>query len=87
MLKVTDNTPRVTLLLTLNLYCPNDAEVRKLATSLEEIPGIDKALKTPIIDVEPPKLEAILENVFLTLVGQIETPCKHAMLIQIATGR
>ena len=59
----------------------------QLAASLEDIPGIDKALKTPIIDVEIPKLEAILENVVLTLVGEIETPCKHAMLVQIVTGR
>ena len=59
----------------------------QLAAFLEDIPGIDKALKTPIIDVEISKLEAILENVVLTLVGEIEPPCKHAMLVQIVTGR
>lgn len=60
---------------------------KDLADSLQDIPGIVTALERPIIDMETRKLERILENVVLALVGKIEAPCKHAMLIQIVTGR
>ncbi len=60
---------------------------QKLASALERIPGMARSLKTPITDVTPQKLVASLERVILTIVDEVAVPCKHAMLVQVITGK
>ncbi len=45
------------------------------------------ALKTPITDATPQKLVASLERVILSIVTEVAAPCKHAMLVQVITGK
>ncbi len=60
---------------------------QKLASALEGIPGMALSLKTPVTDVTPQKLVASLERVILSIVDDVATPCKHAMLVQVIAGK
>ena len=59
----------------------------RIANNLEKIPGIEKALKTPIIDVDQAKVVAIMERVILSLEKEVPTECKDSLLVQTITGR
>ncbi len=59
----------------------------RIAKNLESIPGIEKALKTPIIDVDQPKVVTVMERVILSLEKEVPKQCKDSLLVQTITGR
>ncbi len=59
----------------------------RIADNLKNIPGIEKALETPIIDVEQSKMVAVMERVILSLEKSVPTGCKDSLLVQIITGK
>ena len=58
-----------------------------LANTLKEIPGIEKALKSPIIDVDQSKVVTVIERVILSLENEVPAECKDSLLVQIITGK
>ncbi len=64
-----------------------ETECSTIADSLTDIPGIVKAMETPIIDVEQSKVVSAMERVILSLEKGISTGCKDSLLVQILTGK
>ncbi len=58
----------------------------RIADNLEKIPGIEKALKTPIIDVDQAKVVTVMERVILSLKKEVSDECEDSLLVQIITG-
>ena len=58
-----------------------------IAGSLKTIPGIVKALKTPIIDVDQSTVVKAMQRVILSLENAVPEECKDSMLVQIITGK
>ncbi len=63
------------------------SECSKLADSLKDIPGIAKAMKTTIIDVDQSKVVTAMERVIRSLEKGVPTECKDTLLVQIMTGK
>ncbi len=59
----------------------------RIADNLKNIPGIEKALETPIIDVDQSKMMTVMERVILSLEKSVPTECKDSLLVQIMTGK
>ncbi len=59
----------------------------RIAENLEKIPGIETALKAPIIDVEQAQVVEVMELVILALEKEVPTKCKDSLLVQTITGR
>ncbi len=58
-----------------------------IADNLKNIPGIERALTTPIIDVDQSKMVTVMERVILSLEKSVPTGCKDSLLVQIMTGK
>ncbi len=59
----------------------------RIADNLKNIPGIEKALETPIIDVDQSKVVTVMERVIFSLEKSVPTGCKDSMVVQIMTGK
>ena len=58
----------------------------RIADALTNIPGIDKTMKTPIIDVDQSKVVEIMERVIRSLEKEVPKECEDSLLVQIMTG-
>ncbi len=59
----------------------------RIADNPQNIPGIEKSLKTPITDIDQATVVAVMEQVILSLEKEVPTECKDSLLVQTVTGR
>ncbi len=67
-------------------FCIGIPVSSRIANNLEKMPGIEKALKSPIIDVDQAKVATVMERVILSLEKEVPTGCKDSLLVQTITG-